>query len=196
MYQTRQELMKKHNPSNQAERRYVDLFPGSLVWVQHRQGATWEPAMVVSQAAPNSYWIVQGNGQDQPKTYRRSRHMLKIRTSPHNSDQITTERKYTIDNKNAEFQHLPTLNSNRNQLAMNSIKNYTTGEMQTSLHPPVLPNSLENREDNQELETFNDSILDHTVNIAPTAPTAPVHQRKSTRENLAKPSDKYSDFYM
>ena len=63
MYQTRQELMKRQNPSNQAKRQYVDLFPGTPVWIQHRQGATWEPASVISQAAPNSYWIIQENGE-------------------------------------------------------------------------------------------------------------------------------------
>ena len=33
---------------------------------QHRQNATWEPAIVVNQCAPNSYWIMQENGAVQP----------------------------------------------------------------------------------------------------------------------------------
>ena len=122
--------------------------------------------------------------------------MLKIRTSSHGSDQTTPEMEYTVENKNAEFQHQPTYNSNRNQPAMNSINNYTPSDIQSPLDTNDLPNSTENREENQEVETINDSILEHSVNNAPTAPTAPVHQRKSTRENLGKPSDKYSDFYM
>ena len=130
MYQTRQELMKRQNPSNQAERRYVDLFPGTPVWVQHRQGATWELASAISQAVPNSYWIVQENGEEQPKVYRRSRHMLKIRTSSHGSDQITPERESTVENKDAKFRHLPTYSSNRNQPAMNSIDNHTPVDIQ------------------------------------------------------------------
>ena len=35
--------------------------------------------MVVSQSSSNSYWITQENGSDQPKVYRRTRSMLKIR---------------------------------------------------------------------------------------------------------------------
>ena len=31
-----------------------ELLPGTPVWVQHRQNATWEPAIVVNQCTPNS----------------------------------------------------------------------------------------------------------------------------------------------
>ena len=41
--------------------------------VQHRQNTSWEPATVVSQRSSNSYWIMQENGTDQPKVYRRTR---------------------------------------------------------------------------------------------------------------------------
>ena len=47
--------------------------------VQHRQNTSWEPATVMSQCNSNSYWIMQENGTDQPKVYRRTRTMLKIR---------------------------------------------------------------------------------------------------------------------
>ena len=36
----------------------IELTPGTPVWVQHRKNATWEPAIVVNQCAPNSYWIM------------------------------------------------------------------------------------------------------------------------------------------
>ena len=80
MHQTCQELIRRQD--NKPERNYVELTPGTPVWIQHRQNATWEPATVISQSAPNSYWIVQDNGAEQPKVYRCSRHMLKIRSSP------------------------------------------------------------------------------------------------------------------
>ena len=51
---------------NKPERKYQELLPGSPVWVQHRQNAIWEPAIVVNQCAPNSYWIMQENGAEQP----------------------------------------------------------------------------------------------------------------------------------
>ena len=80
MYQTHPELIK--GQGNRQERNYIELAPGTPVWVQHRQNATWEPATVVNQCAPNSYWIMQENGTEQPKVYRRTRTMLKIRSTP------------------------------------------------------------------------------------------------------------------
>ena len=55
------------------------LVQHSSTLVQHRQNTSWEPATVVSQCNSNSYWIMQENGTDQPKVYRRTRTMLKIR---------------------------------------------------------------------------------------------------------------------
>ena len=47
MHQTQQELIKRQG--NKPEKSYIELTPGTPVWVQHRQNATWEPATVVSQ---------------------------------------------------------------------------------------------------------------------------------------------------
>ena len=80
MHQTQQELMKRQG--NKPEKSYIELTPGTPVWVQHRQNATWEPAIVVNQCTPNSYWIMQENGTEQPKVYRWTRTMLKIRSIP------------------------------------------------------------------------------------------------------------------
>ena len=75
MYQTRQELIKRQG--NIPEKSHIELTPGTPVWVQHRQNATWELATVINQCAPNSYWIMQKNGTEQPKVYRHTRTMLK-----------------------------------------------------------------------------------------------------------------------
>ena len=80
MYQTQQELIKRQG--NKPEKRNIELTPGTPVWVQHRQNTTWEPATVVSQCTTNSYWIMQENGTEQSKVYRRTRSMLKIRSTP------------------------------------------------------------------------------------------------------------------
>ena len=80
MHQTRQELMKRQG--NKLEKSYIELTPGTPVLVQHRQNATWEPATVVIQCTPNSCWIMQENSTEQPKVYRRTRSMLKIRSTP------------------------------------------------------------------------------------------------------------------
>ena len=75
MHQTCQELIKRQGNSN-PERKYQELLPGAPVWVQHKQNATWEPAIVVNQYAPNSYWIMQENGAEQARVYRHTRTML------------------------------------------------------------------------------------------------------------------------
>ena len=36
---------------NKPEKSYIELTPGTPVWVQHRQNATWEPAIVINQIA-------------------------------------------------------------------------------------------------------------------------------------------------
>ena len=77
MYETHQELIRRQQ--NKPEKNYIELTPGMPVWVQHRQNTSWEPATVVSQCNSNSCWIMQENGTDQPKVYRRTRTMLKIR---------------------------------------------------------------------------------------------------------------------
>ena len=86
MHQTHQELIKRQG--NKPERNYQELLLGTPVWLQHRQNATWEPAIVVNQCALNSYWIMQGNGAEQPKVYRCTRTMLKIRSTPTEGEQI------------------------------------------------------------------------------------------------------------
>ena len=80
MHQTCQKLIKRQG--NRPERDKIELAPGTPVWDQHRQNATWEPATVVNQCASNSYWIMQENGTEQPKVYRHTRTMLKIRSNP------------------------------------------------------------------------------------------------------------------
>ena len=92
MYETHQELISRQQ--NKPEKNYIELTPGMPVWVQHRQNTSWEPATVMSQCNSNSYWIMQENGTDQPKVYRRTRTMLKIRCTDvrqtrHNCSQST-----------------------------------------------------------------------------------------------------------
>ena len=85
MYQTQQELIKRQG--NKPENSYIELTPGTPVWVQHRQNTAWEPVTVVSQCTTNSYWVMQENGTEQPKVYRRTRSMLKIRSTPTEAEQ-------------------------------------------------------------------------------------------------------------
>ena len=100
MYETHQEILRRqpHRP----ERNYIELTSGMAVWVQHRQNTSWEPATVVSQRSSNSYWIMQENGTDQPKMYRRTRSMLKIRCT--NIRQPGYDYSQLTENQKAKFQ--------------------------------------------------------------------------------------------
>ena len=69
-------LKKKTYPNSLTKQ---TLVRHSLTLIQHRQNTSWEPATVVSKGSSNSYWIMQENGTDQPRVYRRTRSMLKIR---------------------------------------------------------------------------------------------------------------------
>ena len=106
MHQTHQELIKRQG--NKPERKYQELVPGTPVWVQHRQNATWEPAIVVNQFAPNSYWTMQENDAKQPRVYRGTRTMFKIRSTPMDGEQKAQMREWSTETDNAEF-HIPAI---------------------------------------------------------------------------------------
>ena len=100
MHQTHQELIKRQG--NRPERNYIELAPGTPVWVQHRQNATWEPATIVNQCALNSYWIMQENGTEQPKVYRHTRAMLKIRSTPTEGKQTAQMKELMTESRKSE----------------------------------------------------------------------------------------------
>ena len=125
MYQcTHKELYFLPEPSEKKVYPYRFTKEPKLVkqtLVQHRQNTSWEPATVVSQCNSHSYWIMQENGTDQPKVYRRTRTMLKIRCTNiretrHSYSQLTKSEK-------AEF-HTPAIpNETRNYVEHNSAEN-------------------------------------------------------------------------
>ena len=118
MYQTHQELIRRQQ--NKLEKNYIELTPGMLVWVQHRQNTSWEPATVMSQCTSNSYWIMQENGTDQPKVYR-TRTMLKIRCT--DFGQTRHRNSQSTESEKAEF-HTPAIpNMTRNCVEHNSVEN-------------------------------------------------------------------------
>ena len=119
MYETRQELIRKQQ--NKPEKNYIELTPGMAVWVQHRQNTSWEPATVVSQCSSNSYWIMQENDTDQPRVYRRTRTMLKIRCT--NVGQTRHNYSQSTESEKAKFQTPSTSNEVRNYIELNSVEN-------------------------------------------------------------------------
>ena len=192
MHQTHQELIKEQE--NKPERKYQELLPGTPVWVQHRQNATWEPAIVVNQCAPNSYWVMQENGAEQPNVYRHTRTMLKIRSTPTDGEQKAQTREWSTETDNAKF-HIPAIPyGNRNLTVENSQEHSSSSSLTSPLPTLDLPESenfSENREENSQLAGPL-CTSGTTLGNAPDGPNAP-GTCKSTRENFGKPAKKYSD---
>ena len=120
MYQTQQELIKRQG--NKLEKSYIELTPGTPVWVQHRQNTTWEPATVVSQCTTNSCWIMQENGTEKPKVYRMTRSMLKIRSTPTEAEQTGYMNSQSTEPEKAEFHTPATPNMVRDCVQENSLE--------------------------------------------------------------------------
>ena len=117
MYDTHQEILRRQ--PIRPERSYIELTPGMAVWIQHKQNTSWEPAIVASQSSSNSYWIMQENGEDQPKVYRRTRSMLKIRCT--DVQNPTPEYSHLTENQKAKFHSPYILNEERNHVRHNSV---------------------------------------------------------------------------
>ena len=77
----------------------------------------------MSQCTSNSYWIMQENGTDQPKVYRRTRSMLKIRCTSTDVGQTRHRNSQLTELEKAEF-HTPAIpNMTRNCVKHNSVEN-------------------------------------------------------------------------
>ena len=167
--------------------------------VQHRQNTSWEPATVVSQCTTNSYWIMQENGTEQPKVYRRTRTMLKIRCTPTDIEQTGYRNSQVTESEKAEF-HTPAIpNMTRNCVEHNSAENISQDLVQPTTLDTQASASLD----------FESEEREEIADVPAPAPTpAPALERieeqsthtpgsrKSTRKNFGKPASSFSDFYM
>ena len=178
------------------------MDPNSLTTqtlVQHRQNTSWEPATVVSQSSSNSYWIMQEDGTDQPKVYRRTRSMLKIRSTDirqarHNYSQLTEIEK-------AKLQTPFTYNGERNFVECNPIKKISDD----LVHPAKDTSSASILSELEEREEVTEDVP-APVDIPAPAPADTLEtveeqpytpgSRKSMRKNLGRPASTFSDFYI
>ena len=199
MYETHQELIRRQQ--NKLEKNYIELTPGMPVWVQHRQNTSWEPATVVSQCNSNSYWIMQENGTDQPKVYRRTRTMLKIRCTNiretrHNYSQSTESEK-------AKFQTPATPNATRNCVKHNSAENVS----QDLVHLIKLDIGASASFDFESEEREEITEIADVPAFTPAPTPAPAlerveeqthtpRSRKSMRKNFGRPASSFSYFHM
>ena len=201
MYETHQELIKRQQIK--PEKNYIELTPGMPVWVQHRQNTSWEPATVMSQGSYNSYWIMQENGTDQPRVYRKTRTMLKIRCTDirqtrHNYSQLTESEK-------TKFQTPATSNAARNYVKHNSVENVSHDLVHLTKSDTSTSASLIS--ESEEREEIAETIVETADVPTPTPTPAPALERveqqshtpgsrKSMRKNLGRPASSFSDFYM
>ena len=196
MNQTHQELIKRQG--NRPERNYIELTPGTPVWVQHRQNATWEPATVVNQCAPKSYLIMQGNGTEQPKVYRNTRTMLKIKSTPTESEQTGQARKWMTESRKPESPIPAIPNMVRDSVNENSQENAPSDPVQSTLPILDLPRAAFDSEDREEIvESLctDETALETPEKNGQNTPYTP-GSHKSTRKNFGKQASLFSDFYM
>ena len=196
MYQTQQELIKRQR--DKPEKRYIELTPGTPVWVQHRQNTNWEPLTVVSQCTTNSYWIIQENGTEQLKVYRRTRSMLKIRSTPTEAEQTGYRNSQSTEPEKAEF-HTPAIpNMVRDCVQENSLENVSPDPVQTTLptldtYPQASAGAFDSKsEDREKIADTSAPALE----MAEEQGTYTPGSQKSTRKNFGKPASSFSDFYM
>ena len=105
---------------------------------------------MVNQCAPSSYLIMQENGAEQPKGYRHTRTMLKIRSIPTDGKQKAKMREWSTETENTEF-HIPAIPyGNRNIMVENSQEHSSPSGLTLSLPTLDLPETekfSENREE-------------------------------------------------
>ena len=198
MYDTHQEILRRQ--PDRPERSYIELTPGMAVWVQHRRNTSWEPAIIVCQASSNSYWIMLENGDDQPRLYRRTRSMLKIRCTEVRKPSL--EYNQPTEMNKAKFHSPYSLSEERNHVRHNSVD-----EIPRDLVIPTKSNTSasdsvfsEGKEENADIaEEAPAEVPAPAPATAPTLETVKEHtpgSRKSTRKNFGRPASAYSDFYM
>ena len=172
-----------------------------------------EPATAISQALTAScklrvdqchYGHQRQNGQyTKPKVYRRTRSMLKIRSTDvrqtrHNYSQLT-------EIKKAKFQNPFTYNDERNFVECNPVKKISND----LVYPTKDTSSASILSELEEREEIAEDVPAPTDIPAPTPAPAPAEtletveeqpytpgSRKSTKKNLGRPASTFSDFCM
>ena len=117
------------------------------------------------------------NDAEQPKVYRHTRTMLKIRSTPTDGEQKTQMREWSKETQNIEFHVAAIPYGNRDCMIENSQRHSSSNNVQPPLPTLDLPESenlqniSENREESQIAEPFctNGASLEN----APDAPYAP-----------------------
>ena len=141
---------------------------------------------------------MQENGTDQPKVYRRTRTMLKIRCT--DIRQTRHDYNQSTELEKAKFQTQATSNATRNCVKHSSVENVS----QDLVHPTKSGTKASASFDfeSEEREEIADVPAPaHTPAPAPALEKVEEQShtpgsRKSMRKNLGRPASSFSDFYM
>ena len=136
---------------------------------------------------------MQENGAEQPRVYRHTRTMLKIRSTPTDGEQKAQMREWSTETDNAEFHMAAIPYGNRNIMVKNSQGHFLPSGLAPPLPTLDLPQSenfSENREESQIAEPLCTSGT--ALGNTPDAQIVP-GTCKATRENFGKPAKKYGD---
>ena len=136
---------------------------------------------------------MQENGTEQPKEYRRTRSMLKIRCTLTEVEQTGYRNSQLTETEKAEF-HTPAIpNTARNCVVKNSLENVSSDLVQLTVPTPDTraSASFESKsEEREEIAYTPAPALERTEEQSTHTPGS----RKSTRKNFGKPASSFSDF--
>ena len=131
---------------------------------------------------------MQENGTDQPKVYRRTRTMLKIRYT--NVRQTRHNYSQSTESEKAKFQTPATSNAARNCVKHNSVENISQDLVHpTESHTSASASLISESEEREKIAETADVP-------APKEQSHTPGSRKSMRKNLGRPASSFSDFYM
>ena len=141
---------------------------------------------------------MQENGAEQPKVYRYTRTMLKIRSTPSEGEQTAQMKEWSTETRSIKS-NVPAIPYGTRDCATENSQRYASSNtVQLPLPRLDLPvsNFSENREENQIAEPLcTDGTTLENAPDAPNAPCTPYAPgtHKSTCENFGKPAKMFSD---
>ena len=144
---------------------------------------------------------MQENCTEEPKVYRHTRTMLKIRSSPTAVERKGHMKDYLAEIRKSESRAPAIPNTVRDCVHENSLENVSPDPVQSTLPRLDLPEApfeskSEDREEIAEsLCTDGTATLEMPEENEGNTPYTP-GSHKSTRRNFGKPASSFSDFYM
>ena len=141
---------------------------------------------------------MQQNSAEQPRVYRCTRTILKIRSTPTEGKQTAQMKEWTTESRSIKS-NTPAIPHGTRDCAIENSQRYTSPN---TVQPPLpsldLPDSenlSENREESQIAEPLCTDGATLDAQNAQHTPYAP-GTCKSTCENFGKPTKSFSDFYL